>query len=532
MKNNFNKYSKLLVICFLIINLVLPLCVLFKSISYTDIINTLSHPNFFIMFINSIITSFLGASLSLILAFLLSYCLNRTKVKYKNAISILITLPMLIPSISHGTGLIFLLGENGIITNLLNVNIHLYGHIGIVLGSMMYTFPPAFLMIDDILKYEDYTPYEAACVLGISKFKQFINITLPYIKKPTFSIFLASFTMIFSDYGVPLTVGGKVMTLPTFMYQEVIGMMDFSKGAFLSLILLVPAMIVFYFDLKSQSTTVDNLGGKTYEINNIKYIDIISNTFCIIICIIIILPIVSFIYLSVVKQFPIDMSYSFNNIIHVYNLNVIEYLINSISISLGVGLLGLIIIYLSAYLTSRSNKSISTTILHLISLLTLAIPGIVLGLSYVLFFNNSNLYGTIFIIIIVNIVHFFASPYLLAYNALRKFSISYEEVASTLGIGKLKLLIDVYLPSTRSTLLEMYSYLFVNSMVTISAVSFLAGIQTTPLSLLIPQFDSQSMIQVTATISLIILVINLSLKLIIYIIKKHFEKGDLNHANN
>ncbi|WP_343008496.1 hypothetical protein [Parolsenella catena] len=95
-----------------------------------------------------------------------------------------------------------------------------------------------------------------------------------------------------------------------------------------------------------------------------------------------------------------------------------------------------------------------------------------LGLSYMLFFKGSPLYGTIGILIMVNLVHFFASPYLMAYNALNKLNGSLESVGQTLGIPRKRMVLDVFLPQTRGTVVEMASYSFVNRMVTISAVAF------------------------------------------------------------
>ena len=135
----------------------------------------------------------------------------------------LFTLPMLIPSISHGMGLVLLFGDNGIISNLLHMKFFLYGYVGIILGSILYSFPVAFLMLNDTFQYEDYTTYEAASVLGLSKRQQFFTITLPNIKGPLISVVFSVFTMIFTDYGVPLVVGGKSITLPVYMYREVIG---------------------------------------------------------------------------------------------------------------------------------------------------------------------------------------------------------------------------------------------------------------------------------------------------------------------
>ena len=107
-------------------------------------------------------------------------------------------------------------------------------------------------------------------------------------------------------------------------------------------------------------------------------------------------------------------------------------------------------------------------------------PVIVLGLSFSMTFKNMPFYSTIFILVIVNIAHFFSSPYLLAYNSLSKFNANLEDVSQTLGISKIRMLFSVYVPCTKATIIEMYSYFFVNAMITISAVSFLVNFQTMP----------------------------------------------------
>jgi iron(III) transport system permease protein len=132
--------------------------------------------------------------------------------------------------------------------------------------------------------------------------------------------------------------------------------------------------------------------------------------------------------------------------------------------------------------------------------------------------------------VLVNIAHFFSSPYLLAYNSLSKFNPNLEDVAASLGIGKLRMLLDVYIPSTRATIVEMYSYYFVNAMITISAVSFLVNFRTMPLSLMIPQLDSQSFMEGTAAVSLIILMINLAEKAIAFFVRRAIQKEDLRNG--
>ncbi|MEG2685244.1 MAG: ABC transporter permease subunit, partial [Erysipelotrichaceae bacterium] len=101
------------------------------------------------------------------------------------------------------------------------------------------------------------------------------------------------------------------------------------------------------------------------------------------------------------------------------------------------------------------------------------------------------------------------------------------DISSTMGISKMKMLLDVYIPCTKQTIVEMFSYMFVNAMVTISAVSFLANFKNMPLALLIPQFDAQSLIEATAFISIIILFVNIVVKLSVFFIKRILVKKEV-----
>lgn len=525
MKNKSFNGVKLLFVVFMFVSVVLPLLTLMTNIHINDLLAIVKTPQFVNMIINSLVTTTIATILSVGLAWVLAWCVNRTGIYYKTIISVLFTLPMLIPSISHGMGLVLLFGDNGLITNFLGINIGLYGYKGIIVGAILYSFPVAFLLLTDAFKYEDYTVYEAAKVLGLSKRQQFFTITLGNFKSTIFSTIFAVFTMIFTDYGVPLVVGGKILTIPVYMYREVVGLLDFSKGAIIGLVLLIPAFIEFIFDLRSEETSNVSTVTKEFVISQNKTRDRIAYIICVIVLVGISIPLLSFGYLSIVKQYPINMSLSLDNVVQAFDIGVGSYLLNSLTIALTTALVGVMVIYVVAYITARSKKTFSSMALHLISLITLAIPGIVLGLSYIVSFKNSPIYGTLAILIMVNIVHFFASPYLLAYNSLNKFNEKLEDVASVMGISKLRMILDVYVPCTMESIVEMFSYLFVNSMVTISAVSFLANFKNMPLALMIPQFDSQSLIEATAFISVVILVVNGIVKLLVYALKKYIRKN-------
>ena len=136
----------------------------------------------------------------------------------------------------------------------------------------------------------------------------------------------------------------------------------------------------------------------------------------------------------------------------------------------------------------------------------------------------NNIYFIFAILILVNIMHFFSSPYLMAYNSFSKINMNLESVAQTLGISKTLLTKDVLIPQMKSTILEMFSYFFVNSMMTISAVSFLATAQNKPLSLMINLFQAQMIVEGAAFVSLTILTVNILMKFIIYLLNKKLQK--------
>lgn len=528
MKNKSFYSFKYLLLTYLAVTVVLPIVYLFSSIRGEHIQSIFGSAQLLPMLKNSVITTILATVISVVLSFALAFALNRSNVRFKSVFVVMFTIPMLIPSISHGMGLVQVFGDNGIVTNLLGINIDLYGYRGIVMGSVLYSFPVSFLMFYDSFQYEDFTVYEAAAVLGLSKWKQFLTITLPSMRRTIVSAVLSVFTMVFTDYGVPLITVGTSMTLPVYMYREVIGMMNFSNGAVVGVILLLPAVVAFLMDLRKSSTSgAASTVTKPYRIEQNRLRDILVYVFFGIVLLFLCLPIVAFICLSFVKQYPIDMTFSLDNAKKLLSGGIGVYLINSLAIALLTALIGTCLSYFSAYVTARSGRSISNQVLHFVSMLSLAIPGVVLGLSFLLTFQSLPLYGTLYILVIVNIVHFFSSPYLMAYNSLSKFNPNLEDVSQSLGISKIRVLFDVYLPCTMSTVVEMYSYYFVNAMITISAVSFLVNFRTTTLSLMIPQLESQSFIEGTALVSLMILMINLVEKGIAFFVKRDLQKKEM-----
>lgn len=462
----------------------------------------------------SLLASGLTTVISISLAYILAICTERTNMVGKKIFRVLITLPMLIPSVSIGMGAVLLGGNNGFITNLFGWdNSHIYGLVGIVWGSVMYSFPVAYTMIANILKYEDYSPYEAATILGLSKGHRFKIISFPYLRKPMVAVIFSVFTLSFTDYGVPLMVGGKFKTLPMLMYQEVIGQLDFGKGSVYGMILLVPAVIAFLLDMLNKNQANSTYVIRPFQPRRKLGRDVAATVITGLLTVLALTPILSFTVLAFVKQYPTDMTITLDHLTRTLQMNGGRYLINSVIISVSVSVIGVILSVLCAYCSARVGGHLSRLI-HLVAMATAAIPGVVLGLSYALFFKNSPIYGTLVLLVMVNTVHFFSSPYLMIYTSFSKLNRNLEAVAATLNINRMRLLIDIMLPTCKRTVAEMFSFFFVNCMMTISAVSFLANTANKPIALMINQFEAQAQMEEAAVVSLLILLVNMAVKLI------------------
>ncbi|MCL1817380.1 MAG: ABC transporter permease subunit [Spirochaetaceae bacterium] len=516
---------KFFLTAFLLVTIVLPLLAMMRNMSAADIAGVAALPKFKEALFNSVSAAAAATVISIAVAYIFALCTVRTNMRCREIISVFITIPMLIPSVSQGLGMVLLFGSNGIITRLLGLEHSIYGFAGVVTGSVLYAFPVAFLMLADIFKYEDGSPYEAAAVLGIPRVHQFFSITFPYLRKPLISVVFATFTLIFTDYGIPLMVGGRFITLPVLMFQEVIGLLNFSKGSVIGSILLVPAVIAFIFDVVNKDKGNQNFVVQEKQKKKSLLRDSAAFVYCAVICAAIALPVVVFCVLTFVTAYPVDTSFSFINIVKTLRAGAGKFLINSLVIAAGTALLGTVSAYIIAYFTARTPGK-SSRVLHLVSITSLAIPGLVLGLSYVLFFKGTFIYGTLAMLILVNTVHFLASPYLMAYNSLGKLNINLEDVGRTLGIPRFSIIKDVLVPQTRMTIFEMLSYFFVNSMMTISAVSFLSTVHTKPISLLMTEFEVQMHIEGSAFVSLLILGSNFLIKFIVYGLRRRLKTAE------
>lgn len=515
------------ILLILFIFILLPIITMFSNLDGKDFSYVFSDSKFLDSVLNSAAYSLVGSVISVVLATVAAYFLSNSNIKYKSLFALILTIPMLIPTLSIGLGIRSMFGTGGIIHKLFSLEIDGLGYPGLIIGAVVSAFPVAFLLLFDAFRYENKNVYDAANTLGISKFKAFIKITLPYLKTPLISAFFASFIWIFSDYGIPMEVAGRVNTLPVYLYEQVLTQYQYGRGAVVGIILIIPAIASFVIDLITKENNADEINAGL--IKSGKVFDIFAYVILALISLFILFPQFSFIVIAFVKTFPNDMTFTFNNFINAFTTNsglgVWTYLGNSLTISFLCGVFGTLIAYLAAYISVRL-KGVLGKIIHLICLFSLAVPGLVFGIGYVFLFKNTAgiFYGTIYILVAVNSVHFLASPYIMAKNAFQKINSNYETVGDTINISRFKIFWEVLVPNTFSTLVEMFSFFFINSMITISAVAFLCTYSNQPLSILINTFEKQGSYEMQAVVSFVILITNIIAKVGLSTLSKIIEK--------
>ena len=469
---------------------------------------------------NSLIYTSTAAVITTALALVSAYLLETATLRKKNLYVIALTLGMLVPTISVGLGLRILFGTNGFLDLLFGLEIEVRGMPGLIIGSVMTSFPATFLILYDALHYEDKGPYDAASIMGIKRFSTFFRLTIPYLRIALISAFFACFTLIFSDYGMPMEIAGKVKTLPMYLYDQFMSSFQYGRGSIAGFVLLIPAVVSFVFDLifKDQSSEKQNrLIPATRGFNNSAVVIIVVLDF------LLFLPQLAFISLSFTKAFPNDLSFTLEHIVNIFSnthgVGLAAYIVNSLELALLTSVVGTAFAYLLGYFSVRKSGRMAKAV-DLLALSTIAIPGLVLGIGYIFLFKGTNgtFYGTILILIVVNVFHFLGSPYLLAKNCLSKINSDYEVIGETLGINKGRIITHVLLPNSVTTLIEMFSYFFLNSMITISAVAFLCTYDNQPLSILITTYEKNSNYEMQSVISLIVLLLNVVARLIFTII--------------
>lgn len=534
MKNKEIKFIYGIIIVLFATFLVIPLGSLLlqsfyngNEFSFINYINTYQTTGFGHTLKNSFIVSLTSAFVSVVLAFIIAYSINYTRMfKWLKKFVVNISmLPMLLPTITYGFAIIYSFGKQGLWTKVFGFQLFdIYGFNGLLLGYVIYTFPIAFMLINNAMSYIDKKFIIVSKLMNDNYFKTFKNTLMIPLLGTLVAAFIQAFFLSFTDFGIPDSVGGKYDVVASLLYNKMLGSIpDFAGGAVVAMTMLIPSIvsIALLHYLEKYNIRYNKIS--TIELKKNYARDVIWGSLSVIINVIIIAIFAVIIIVPFVGEWPYRITFTFENFISVFQDNALLGVIkNSLVVAILTALLGTLVVYGGALVTARSNlgKGLKKTI-ESIALITNTIPGMVLGIAYLLIFSGTPIQNTYLIIILCNIVHFFSSPYLMMKNALVKMNGSFETTAKLMGDNWLKTVTRIITPNALISLFEVFSYYFINAMVTVSAVIFIAGARTMVMTTKIKELQHFAKFNEIFVLSILILLINLIAKGVFkYIIKK------------
>lgn len=476
--------------------------------------------------VRSIQNSFTIAIISTVItvgaAFGFAYALNRSKMRFKGFFRLVALVPILVPSLLPGIALIYLFGNQGLLKDLL-MGTSIYGPLGIVIGSVFFTFPHALIIISTALAISDQRHYEAAESLRASKWRTFWTVTIPGARYGLISAAFVVFTLVITDFGLPKVIGGQYNVLAVDIYKQVIGQQNFEMGAVVSVVLLVPALAAFIVDRLVQKKQVSLLSARSvpYEPKPSLRFDFLCLMWCSVVAVFI-LGIIAICQLAaMVKFWPYDMTPSLRNFaFHRMDGGGWTAYRNSIQLGLLTAVIGTAIVFIGAYVVEKiEGFRTGRALFQFLAMLPMAVPGMVLGLAYIFFFNDpanplNPIYGTMAILVLCTITHFYTVGHLTALTALKQIDKEFEPVAASLKQPFYKLFGRVTVPICLPAILDISIYLFVNAMTTVSAVVFLYSTSTALASVAVLNMDDAGDVAPAAAMGMMIFYTNIAARLV------------------
>lgn len=493
---------------------------------------------------NSLAVGLATTLIAVTLAFVYAYGMTRTCMRGKTVFRVIAMLPLFAPTMLFGLSLVYLFGNQGLITTgffgylgWLAWDINLYGFTGIVLAEVAFTFPPAMMILSVALTHTDARLYEAAASLGAGPLRTFFTVTLPGVKYGLLSAIFVCFTLSFTDFGAPKVVGGHFNVLAVDIYKQVVGQQNFGMGATVSIILLAPTLLAFIADRMVQRRSHAALTARSVPLIPAPTPgrDVLFTIFCSLIALMILAMLFTAGMGSLIKIWPYALShpelyperwtlahYTFRDV----GGGGYQAFWTSMRMAAYTALFGALITFVSAWLIEKTKGAQRLRqSAYLLSIAPLALPGLVIGIAYVFFFNQLTLgipftglkmanpflflYGTMALLVISNIIHFYTVSFLTATTALRQLDKEFEVVSESMGAPFYRIFFKVTVPVCFPAIVEIAAYYFVSATATVSAVIFLYSSRLPLASVAVVNMDDAGDTAAAAAMCMLIVLANI-----------------------
>ncbi len=449
-------------------------------------------------------------------AFVCAYALTRTSLPgpFKATVRLIALIPLLAPSLLSAISFVQWFGNQGVLKFLLG-GFSIYGAPGIILAEVYNTFPHALMILVTALSLADGRLYEAATALRTPPWRQFLTITLPSSKYGLISACTVVFTYVVSDFGAPKVIGGNFNVLSVDVYKQVVGQLNFSMGAVVGMLLLVPSIVSFAIDYTVRRKIKAQLTARSvpFTPKPRRVADALLALFCVGVCCMLLATIGMALYTSVIKLWPYNLTFTLDHYrFALFESDMADAYTNSLKVAFVTAVLGSVIVFLGAYVIEKTrNLGWMRNAMHLMAVLSMAVPGLVLGLGYVMFFNHpanplNFLYNTMAILVISMVIHYYTSSHLTAVTALQQIDNEFEAVSASLKVPFFKTFLRVTVPVCLPAILEIGRYFFVVSMASLSAAIFLYTPETILASVAIMHLDQAGDVGPAAALASLIVV--------------------------
>jgi iron(III) transport system permease protein len=449
---------------------------------------------------NTLTFAFFTTVLTVPLAFVFAYAIQRSRIPFKALWRNIALIPILAPSLLAALSFIYLFGNQGWLKGALGWFglTTIYGLPGMVLAMTFAAFPHAVMILLASLALSDARLYEAADSLATPGWRKFLTITLPGARYGLISAAMVVFTMAVSEFGVPKVIGGNVSVLAIDIYKQVIGQQNFSMGAVVGLILLAPVLVAFAIDamVRQRQKALLTARSVPYQPRRAPLRDTVLLAFVLLMSAAMLLVIGMAVFGSFVKVWPYNLSFTLNHYTYGFEEAGVDHAWrNSVKMAFWCAVFGAAVTFGGAYWLEKTRGADRLRpLIQLQAMMPMAVPGLVLGIGYILFFNHplnplGFLYGTMTILVLCTVIHFYSSSHLTAVTALKQLDMEFESVSASLKVPFYKTFWRVTVPVCLPAIIDIGRYYFVNAMTTISAVVFLYSPQTTLAAISILHLD-------------------------------------------
>ena len=448
---------------------------------------------------NTLYMGILSAFSSTILGLGFALLILRTSFKFKKTIRILSVLPIITPPFVIGLAIIILFGRSGAVTGFLEwaFNIEpsrwIYGLTGIWFAQTLAFTPISFLVLIGVVESISPSMEEASQTLRASKWQVFTTVTLPLMRPGIANAFLLGFIESLADFGNPLVLGGDYNVLSTEIFFAVVGAQyDESRAAVLAIILLTLVLISFLLQNqwlgKKSYISITGKGDSGVNSNLPNSVNFLIYFVVIPWSIMTFLIYVMIIFGGFVEMWGVNHSFTFKHYIEAFSIAITEErgilwtgtAWNSFTVTFLVAIFSApptaAIGILTAYLLTR-HKFSGKNAFEFGTMLSFAIPGTIIGVSYVFAFNTPpiEITGTGIILVISFVFRNMPVGVRAGIAAMNQLDPHLDEASATLNASSFQTFKNIILPLLKPAIIASLVFSFVRAMTAISAVIFLVS---------------------------------------------------------